>query len=182
MPVGDNAHFFPVSSSSNFSVFSTSSIFSLKYSPFAPNPLTSAARPSADAIQSIRMFSILSFAISSSSRLLLSIEFSLLMDCAELNGDCPGQVTQPMKSGLAPHRRLELPLASCFEGLLKALCCRKLKQARLKGFSLSTMALWVFGSIVYLMLFLCQKPRWHDQCACSRGQSDTCPAPDRILE
>src|SRR6266481_448555 len=130
MPVGDNAHFFPVSSSSNFSVFSTSSIFSLKYSPFAPNPLTSAARPSADAIQSIRMFSILSFAISSSSRLLLSIEFSLLMDCAELNGDCPGQVTQPMKSGLAPHRRLELPLASCFEGLLKALCCRKLKQAR----------------------------------------------------
>src|SRR5258707_6373150 len=37
------------------------------------------------------------------------------------------------------------------------------------------------ASIVYLMLFLCQKPRsWHDQCACSRGQSDTCPAPDRI--
>src|SRR5258705_13970401 len=39
------------------------------------------------------------------------------------NDYCPGQVTQPMKSGLAPHRRLELPLASCFEGLLKAAMC-----------------------------------------------------------
>src|SRR5258707_11510745 len=59
-----------------------------------------------------------------------------------LRSDCPGQVTRPMKSGLAPHRRLELPLASCFEGLLKAAMCPPIPVVILQPLLKDSSAIW----------------------------------------